>query len=433
MRASRSERGLHNVPAGITSFVGRRQELAEIKRLFSGSRLVTLTGMGGVGKTRLALRVAIDIQRAFPDGVWLAELAALDDPALVTHAMFDALDLRDQSARWLVATLAEYLAPKHALIVLDNVEHLLDACAVLADTLLRSCPELRILVTSRRPLGISGEVSFTVPPLPRLEAVRLFAERAVSVVPGFAVRGENEAPVGQLCKQLEGIPLAIELAAARLNVLSVEQLLVRLQDRFALLTTGSRTALPRQQTLWRTIEWSYGLLSLDDQMLWQRLTVFSGSFDLEAIEQVCAGDHLPPEAVLDQVGRLVDQSILVRDATRNPVRYSMLESIRQFGREKLHESGGADFRRRHRDYYQQLVTAMQPFGASQVQWFDRLGLEHSNLRTALDYCLTEPGQAGTGMELASALWLYWETRGRLSEGRRWIDQFLSSGVGPSAV
>ena len=433
MRASRSERGLHNVPAGITSFVGRRQELAEIKHLFSGSRLLTLTGMGGVGKTRLALRVAIDIQRAFPDGVWLAELASLEDPALVTHAMFDALDLRDQSARWLVATLAEYLATKHALIVLDNVEHLLDACAVLADTLLRSCPQLRILVTSRRPLGISGEVSFTVPPLPSPEAVRLFAERAVSVVPGFAVTAENEATVGQLCKQLEGIPLAIELAAARLNVLSVEQLLVRLQDRFALLTTGSRTALPRQQTLWRTIEWSYGLLSLDDQMLWQRLTVFSGSFDLEAIEHVCAGELLAPEAVLDQVGRLVDQSILVRDATRNPVRYAMLESIRQFGREKLHESGGADFRRRHRDYYRQLVTAMQPFGASQVQWFDRLSLEHSNLRTALDYCLTEPGQADAGMELASALWLYWETRGRLSEGRRWIDQFLSSGSGPSAV
>ena len=431
MRASRSKRGLHNVPAGITSFVGRRQELAEIKRLFSGARLLTLTGMGGVGKTRLALRVAIDIQRAFPDGVWLAELASLDDPALVTHAMFDALDLRDQSARWLVATLAEYLAPKHALIVLDNVEHLLDACAVLADTLLHSCPELRILVTSRRPLGISGEVSFTVPPLPSPEAVRLFAERAVSVVPGSAVTAENEATVGQLCKQLEGIPLAIELAAARLNVLSVEQLLVRLQDRFALLTTGSRTALPRQQTLWRTIEWSYGLLSLDDQMLWQRLTVFSGSFDLEAIEHVCAGERLPPEAVLDQVGRLVDQSILVRDATRNPVRYSMLESIRQFGREKLHESGGADFRRRHRDYYRQLVTAMQPFGASQVQWFDRLSLEHSNLRTALDYCLNEPGQAGAGMELASALWLYWETRGRLSEGRRWIEQFLGSGLGRS--
>jgi len=261
-------------------------------------------------------------------------------------------------------------------------------------------------------------VSFTVPPLPSPEAVRLFAERAVSVVPGFAVTAENEAAVGQLCKQLEGIPLAIELAAARLNVLSVEQLLVRLQDRFALLTTGSRTALPRQQTLWRTIEWSYGLLSLDDQMLWQRLTVFSGSFDLEAIEHVCAGELLAPEAVLDQVGRLVDQSILVRDATRNPIRYSMLESIRQFGREKLHESGGADFRRRHRDYYRQLVMAMQPFGASQVQWFDRLSLEHSNLRTALDYCLTEAGQAGAGMELASALWLYWETRGRLSEGRR---------------
>src|SRR5947208_7500811 len=313
MRASRSERGLHKVPAGISTFCGRRQELAEIKHLFSSSRLLTLTGMGGVGKTRLALRVAIDIQRAFPDGVWLAQLAALNDPALVTHAMFDALDLRDQSARWLVATLAEYLAPKHALIVLDNVEHLLDACAVLADTLLRSCPELRILVTSRRPLGISGEVSFTVPPLPSPEAVRLFAERAVSVAPGFAVTAENEATVGQLCKQLEGIPLAIELAAARLNVLSVEQFLVRLQDRFALLTTGSRTALPRQQTLWRTIEWSYGLLSLDDQMLWQRLTVFSGSFDLEAIEHVCAGELLAPEAVLDQVGRLVDQSILLRD------------------------------------------------------------------------------------------------------------------------
>ena len=433
MHVSHSGRRAHNVPAELTSFVGRRKELAEIRRLLSVSRLVTLTGPGGVGKTRVALRAATDLRRAFPDGVWLAELASLDDPALVTHAVFDALDLRDQSAHWLVATLSEYLAPKHALIVLDNVEHLLDPCAVLTDALLRSCPEIRILVTSRRPLGIAGEVCLPVSPLPQAEAVRLFEERAVAVVPHFALTPENEASVQQLCQQLDGIPLAIELAAARLTVLSVGQLLGRLRDRFAVLTTGSRTAEPRQQTLRRTIEWSYGLLSLEDRILWHRLAVFAGSFDLDAAEDVCAGDGLPRQAILDQVARLVDQSILVRNEARHQVRYAMLESIREFGREKLRESGDADLRRRHRDYYGQLAAAMQGFAASQVEWFDRLRLEHSNLRAALDYCLNEPGEAYSGMELASSLWLYWETRGRLSEGRRWIEEFLRVNSRPSTA
>lgn len=441
MRATRSGRGLHNIPAEVTSFVGRRRELAEIKRLLSTTRLLTLTGPGGVGKTRLALRTAVDLQRAFPDGVWLVELAPLQDPALVAQAVSGALEIRDQSARWLMGTIADYLADKNTLLVLDNCEHLLSACAVLVDNLLRACPEVHILATSRQPLGISGEVTLTLPSLsvpevervsavPKLleyEAIALFADRAVSALPGFQFLAANHEAVIQLCRRLDGIPLAIELAAVRLKALSVEQIVERLDDRFQLLTAGNRAAMPRQQTLEATIEWSYDLLSESEKKLWLRLSVFAGGFDLNAVERVCTGDGISETDILDLVAGLVDQSILVRDEAGGKARYRLLETLREFGRKRLQESGEeARWRRRHREWVRELLGSGGDWlGVNQSAIFDRLQLEHDNLRAALDFCVSEPQEAEVGLAIAAHLWPYWQGRGHLSEGRRWIDTLLS--------
>ena len=441
MRTTRSGRGLHNVPADVTSFVGRRRELAEIKRLLATTRLLTLTGPGGVGKTRLALRTAVDLQRAFPDGVWLVELAPLQDPALVAQAVFGALQLRDQSARWSMAAVADYLADKNLLLLLDNCEHLLSACAVLADNLLRACPTVRILATSRQPLGMSGEVTLTVPSLsvpaaeevsaiPRLigyEAIALFAERAVAALPGFQVVTANHDAVIQLCRRLDGIPLAIELAAVRLKALSVEQIVERLDDRFRLLTAGNRTAMPRHQTLEATIEWSYDLLSEPERNLWLRLSVFAGGFDLDAVENVCTGEGISVVDIFDLVASLVDKSILARDEIAGKARYRMLETLREFGRTRLQESSqGERWRRRHRNWVHQLVgSGGMWLAVNQSTLFDRLQLEHDNLRAALDFCLTDSREAEDGLAIAAFLWPYWQGRGYLNEGRRWIDTLLN--------
>ena len=301
---------LSNLPIDVTSFVGRRRELSEARRLLGDARLLTLAGAGGVGKTRLALRLAAEVRRTFPDGVWLADLAPLQDGELVPQTVIAALGLPDHSTRLPVDTLLECLAGKRLLLVLDNCEHLLDACAVLATKLLSNAAELRILATSRQILNVEGEQVFEVPPLSvpdpgrlsavgsltEYEAVRLFAERAAAVVPGFAITAGNGAMVARLCQGLDGIPLAIELAAVRLRVLSVEQILERLDDCCRLLTGGSRTGLERHQTLRAAIEWSYDLCSPPEQILWQRLSVFSGGFDLEAVEQTCARERKCPTA-----------------------------------------------------------------------------------------------------------------------------------------
>jgi predicted ATPase len=321
----------HNLPLQVTSFVGRERELAEVGRLLAAGRLATLTGPGGTGKTRLALHAAADALEGHPDGVWLAELAALADPALVPQAVAAAVGVREEPGRPLLPTLTAALAPRRVLLVLDNCEHLLDACARLVDALLRACPHVRLLCTSREALGIAGEAVWRVPSLAvpaaaaglhapvgpdaaglaRSAAVRLFVDRAAAVRPGFALTEENAAAVARVCARLDGIPLAIELAAARVRVLPPRQLLARLDDRFRLLTGGSRTALERHQTLQATVDWSYALLAQPERAVFARLAVFAGGWTLEAAEAVCAGDGIEAVEVLDLLTRLADRSLVV--------------------------------------------------------------------------------------------------------------------------
>ncbi len=439
------------LPAEVTSFVGRRHEAAEVKEMLSASRLVTLTGVGGVGKTRLALRVADEARRAFPDGVWLAELAALDNPALLAQGLTEALEIRDHSPRPALDVLVDHLRDRQALIVLDNCEHLLEECARLADRLLRAAPRLRLLATSRQALGTAGEQSLAVPTLglpdpegprptlatlARCDAIRLFTERAAAIVPGFQLTEDNRDAIELICRRLDGIPLGIEIAVVRLRALSVQQLLDRLDDRFRLLTTGSRTVLPRHQTLRALIDWSYELCTERERLLWARVSVFAGSLDLDAAEAVCSGEGIDRAEILDLVTELVDKSVLLREEHRTAVRYRMLDTLRSYGRERLAAAGEEDVRlRRHRDYYRGLAADARAalFGPAQVQWFARLQLEHANLRTALEGCLTEPGQTGRGLEMAADLLYHWITSYYLGEGRRWLDQALALCTEPTAA
>lgn len=411
--------------------------------MLSASRLVTLTGVGGVGKTRLALRVADDARRAFPDGVWLTELAELDDPALLAQSVTEALEVLDHSSRPPIDVLVDHLRDKQALIVLDNCEHLLEACALLTGRLLREAPRLRVLATSRQALGTAGEQTLAVPTLglpdadgPRLstgalaqcDAVRLFVERARDILPGFHITEDNRGAVERVCRRLEGIPLGIELAAVRLRALSVQQLLDRLDDRFRLLTIGSRTVLPRHQTLRALIDWSYELCTERERLLWARVSVFAGSLDLEAAEAVCAGEGIAREEILDLVTELVDKSVLLREEHDTAVRYRMLDTLREYGRERLGASGEETARlSRHRDYYRMLAADARAalFGPAQVQWFTRLQLEHANLRTALESSFAEPEQAIFGLGIAADLLYHWITSYYLAEGRRWLDQGLA--------
>ncbi|MGY4784356.1 ATP-binding protein [Rhodococcus opacus] len=427
----------------LTSFVGRRRELTEAKRLLSLARLVTLTGVGGVGKTRLAVRVAANARRAFDDGVWLIELGELNDPDLLADTVVAALGLREQSSNPSLELLAEHLADRRVLLLLDNCEHLVEAAAVLAETLLRQCPGLRILATSREPLGIGGEAVMRVPPLtvpdpdrppllqglPGDDAVTLFAARAEAAAPGFVLSESNRATVTLICQRLDGLPLAIELAAARLRVLSPQQILDRLTDRYGLLTAGSRGAPARHQTLKLSIDWSYDLCEPVEQQLWARLSVFAGGFELDAAESLGTG-LLAREEVLDVVARLVDQSILIREEAGTVARYRLLESLREYGYQKLREMGEeAALRRRHRDWCLQLVKQAEEewIGPHQLAWITRLEQEQPNMRDALQFCVTEPGEdeAEAGLQIAAALHTLWLTHGLLSEGRCWLDRVLA--------
>ncbi|MEZ0074204.1 LuxR C-terminal-related transcriptional regulator [Planotetraspora sp. GP83] len=424
------------LPVEGTSFVGRRQEVADVKRMLSGARMVTLTGAGGVGKTRLAAHVAGDVRRAFPDGVWLVELAELATPELLVQTLTEVLEIRALSARPQLEAVVEHLRDKRALVVLDNCEHLLPACAMITERLLRSAPGLRILVTSRQPLGVSCERMLPVPALADSDAVRLFTERARAVLPDFAVTVDNREAVERICRRLDGIPLAIELAAVRLRVLSAQQLLDRLDDRFRLLTGGSRAALPRHQTLRALIDWSYGLCGDQERLLWARASVFSGGLDLEAAERVCAGDGVRREEIADLVSALMDKSILVREEHPTGVRYRMLETIRQFGQDRLRESGTErELRRRYRDYYRWLAAEGRErvFGASQVAWATRLKVEHPNLRAALEHCFADPREVRTGLDMAGDLLYHWITSYYLGEGRRLLDRGLATATEPSEV
>ncbi|MGN9841006.1 ATP-binding protein [Nonomuraea sp. H19] len=437
------------LPAELNSFVGRRHEIAEVKRLLSEARLVTLVGVGGVGKSRLALRVAFDVRRTFPDGVWLVELAALESPELLVQAVTETLEVQDRSVRAPIDVLVDHLRDKHLLVILDNCEHLLEESAAVVETLMRSSSGLHILATSRQALGVVGERTMPVPTmavpeingsrpsteaLRQSDAVRLFTERAQAVLPAFEVTDANRDSVAAICRWLDGIPLAIELAAVRLRALSVQQLLDRLDDRFRLLTMGVRTALPRQQTLRALIDWSYTLCTDQERLLWHRLAVFSGGLDLEAAEQVCAGEGIEPDEIMDLVNGLVDKSVLTREEQGTAVRYRLLETIRQYGRDRLQESGDeAALKARHRDWCQDLATRAQHgwYGPGQVGWFTRLRADHGNLRTALEFCLATPGETGPGLAIATALRFYWIAAGSLREGRGWLDRLLAADPTPT--
>jgi predicted ATPase/DNA-binding CsgD family transcriptional regulator len=433
-----------NLPADVTSFIGRRREITEVKRLLPTARLVTLTGMGGVGKTRLALRTAADLRRGFAHGVWVVELAGLQDGGLVTETVCSALRIHDRAAAGSMGMLKDFLAARQLLLILDNCEHVIEECARLLDELLRSCPELRVLTTSRQSLGIAGEHTLVVPPLSLPEsdqdlsperlrmydAVNLLVERAVALRPGFAIDASNKDAIARICRRLDGIPLALELAAGRLRALSPQQLLERLDDRYRLLTGGSRTALPRQQTLRALIDWSYELCSSDEQVLWARLSTFADGFDVDAAEEVCATEGLPVERVLDTVAGLVDKSVLVADERGGRVRYLLLETLHEYGLDRLEATGEiVSMRRRQLAWCHRFAIEAESewAGPNQVEWFARLQLEHGNLRAALNFCLDEPGESDRGLEMASALRYYWLTSGRLGEGRLWLDRLLATG------
>jgi predicted ATPase/DNA-binding CsgD family transcriptional regulator len=417
----------------LTEFVGRRAELVLVRRALSSARLVTLIGPGGIGKTRLAIEAASGARRAFSDGVGVAELGGLRDAALLVPEVARSLGLADKSARWAVASLSDRLASRRVLLVLDQCEHLADACAVMADALLRACPGLRIVATSRHVLGVAGEVTVAVPPMTvpadcpsavpeellRYEAVRLFADRAAAVLPGFAVNAENGATVAAVCRALDGIPLAIELAAVRLRSLSPQQVLARLDQRFQLLSGGGPADQPHHRTLQAALEWSYGLLTEAEQAMWRRVSVFAGSFDLDAAEAVCAGEGIAARSVVDLVDGLVAKSILAHAAGNAKARYRLLDTIGEFGLQKLRAEGGErSFRARHRDWYAALAARREAFGPRRARWITDLDTEHENLRGAIEFCMSDPGEVAAGATLACHLWRYWETHGHLTEGRR---------------
>ncbi|MFJ2189362.1 ATP-binding protein [Kitasatospora sp. NPDC087861] len=429
------------LPAEVTCFVGRRRELAELAGLLAAARLVTVTGPGGVGKSRLALRAAARAAGAFPDGTWLVEVAPVQDPLLLGHAVLEALRLTDGTARPPLDVLTERLSGRRLLLVLDGCEHLVEACAELADALLRALPGLRVLATSRAVLRATGEHLFTLAPLPAgplpdrpvgpdalPDAVRLFADRARAVLPSFAVTEANAEAVSLLCRRLDGIPLAVELAAGRLRALSVEQITARLDDRFRLLTGGSRTALPRHQTLRTTIGWSHELCTVQERLLWARLSIFAGSFDLEAAEYVCAGEGLESEDVLDLLDELVGKSVVLREDSAFGVRFRLLDTLREYGGRWLRAAG--EERRllhRHRDWYLGVATwgEVEWFGPRQAETAERTGLAHTNLRAALEFCLAEPGEEQIALLLAGTLWFYWVGCGHLGEGRHWLERALA--------
>jgi predicted ATPase/DNA-binding NarL/FixJ family response regulator len=432
----------NNLPLELSSFVGREKELSEVRRLLEDVRLLTLTGSGGCGKTRLALAAAGELAEGYGDGVWLVELASLADPSLVPQAVASTLGVREQPSRIPTETLSDHLGSKKVLLVLDNCEHLVEACAELAEALLHSCPDLRVLATSREALGITGEVAWLVPSLPlpdlrrltaveslpQYESARLFLERAAAVKPAFALTERNAASVAQVCYRLDGIPLAIELAAAKAKVLSVEQIADRLDDCFKLLSAGGRTAMPRHRTLHATMDWSHELLPDEERVLFRRLSVFAGGFSLEAAESVCAGEELARNEVLELLSHLVDKSLVIMREEGGEARYRLLETVRQYASEKLSKSGETgQFRERHAGYYLALAEEAEPElkGAGQLAWVERLERDRDNLRAAMAWLLGR-GELEDAARLGWALWLFWGIRAHFAEGRRWMEQALSA-------
>jgi predicted ATPase/DNA-binding CsgD family transcriptional regulator len=432
-----------NLPAEATSFIGRRRELAELKKKLSAARLVSLVGPGGVGKTRLAIRIATELSRGFPGGAWLIELAEVRDPALVDNAVLAALDLRDQAAIEPAALLLSYLQDKELLLVVDNCEHLLEAAARLVTEVIRAAPGVRVIATSREPLSVSGEHVLPVPPLDlpvantsdplaRLgqnEAVMLFVERAAAASGRFELTVSNQLAVAELCRRLDGLPLAIELAAVRTRVLTAEQILDRLTDRFALLTGGSRAALPRHQTLQTTVEWSHELLAADERTLLRRLCVFAGRFTLEDVESVCTSDNVPAPRALDLLSSLVDKSLVVKEDARGLACYRLHETMREYSELKLRAAGEEEaVGLRCVDHYHSKCRRAGVLARSRLlEWLEWMELEIDNVRAVLRHCVTQ-GDYPRGLELASSLIWYWTTRAT-TEGGRWLDELLASGHG----
>ncbi len=434
------------LPVQLTSFVGRQREIETVRDLLASSRLLTLTGAGGIGKTRLALEVAARVALDTDESPVFVELATVTDPARVPDAIADMVGIPEQPGRTAATALADALHARPLLLILDNCEHVVDACAALSDTLLRACPHLRILATSREALGIGGELAWLVPPLsmPSLpspdtaaaieeaEAVQLFVQRACDVRPHFDLSDMNAAAVAQICRRLDGIPLAIELAAGRLRALTPEAIAQRLDDRFALLTGGSRTVLPRQQTLRATIDWSYDLLTAEHRHLLDRLSVFAGGFELEAAEAVCTGEEIVGGAVLDLLSGLVERSLVELVEHGGDARYRLLETVRQYAAERLDARGEAELvRRRHAHFFAKLVETAEGYFITRdrPRWIEAVDRDFDNVRQTLAWAR----EHDPVLELRVAGWLcwYWFSTERWSEGRRWLEPALAHPVAPT--
>lgn len=443
----------HNLPTQLTSFIGREREIAELKEIVCAHRLVTLTGPGGGGKTRLALQMAAEAIDRFRDGVWFVGLASLVDPTLVAQTVAKALGLRPSPEQSSIELLREYGRSRELLLVLDNCEHLIEACANLAEDLLRSCLELRILATSRETLNVPGETVWNVPPLAlperdgttardglRYEGVRLFVSRAGHVQPHFELTDENADAVARICRHLDGVPLAIELAAARARFLSVEQIEERLVDRFGLLEGGGRTVMERHQTLRSAIDWSHELLSEAERTLFRRLAVFAGGWTVESVERIVAGPgfgtapSLEPQEVLSVLCRLVEKSLVQVEEERGNVRHRLLETLREYAWERLSEAGEErESRERHRDYFLSLAELADPqlVRVDKAIWLERLEAEHDNFRAALEWTLTRDGEVDLGLRLAVALHRFWLWHGYLADGIEWLERALARGTDAS--
>lgn len=437
----------HNLPVQLTSFVGREDELAELKQLLTETRLLTLVGSGGAGKTRLAIELTSEVLENYHDGVWLAELASTADPNLVAQTVATALDIREVPGQPILKTIQEYLRSKQLLLVLDNCEHLVEAVARFADAVLKAGSNVQILATSREALGIVGETSWripslslpsteTLPPLDKLSqygAIRLFMERAEVVQRGFTLTTANAPAVVKVCIRLDGIPLAIELAAARIKSLSAEQIATRLDDAFRLLTQGGRTTLPRHQTLRAAIDWSYALLPEQEQILMRRLAIFNGGWTVEAAEAVCSGGEIEDFEVLDYLSRLVDKSLVVTDESvpgyPDQVRYRHLETIRQYALEKMRISEEIEeIAKKHQKWFLAMAKQAEPElrGSKQILWFHRIETEHDNLRMVLERARVgvNPQASEEGLQLAAVIWWFWYVRGHFSEGQGWLKDLL---------
>ncbi|MDQ6710307.1 MAG: adenylate/guanylate cyclase domain-containing protein, partial [Candidatus Dormibacteraeota bacterium] len=432
----------NNVPLQLTTFLGRDKEIAELKPLIQSTRLLTLVGSGGIGKTRLAIQLATEVLESYGNGVWIVELAPITDPDLVPRALMTVLDVHEQVGRTPIDSLIDYLRPKDALLLFDNCEHLVESCARLAEMLLQTCPRVRIVATSREGLGVAGESVWRVPSLgvpdadrlPSFErvaesaAVALFADRAMAASPTFRITEANAAQVVQVCQRLDGIPLAIELAASRLSLLTLPQLVTRLNDRFKVLTGGRRTSLPRQQTLRATIDWSYELLSEPERVLLRRVFVFAGGFTLELAEEVCAWDPLDADDLIDLLSALVAKSLVAVEEQPGGFRYRQLETIREYAAERARTAGEeVEVQGRHRSRFLALALEAEDniHGPEQLAWFDRIDVEMANLRAAFEGCLAAQ-EVESALRIAAALGLYWRARGRFSEGRDWLERGLAS-------